>query len=317
MKSYLYASLFLLFFSLSFSQTPISKKIYLDSLRNETDEINHKYYRIVKNYSLTQDQYVFKDYYKSGKLQMVGNSKSKDHLKHEGIFIFYFENGNKRAVSNYRNSRLEGKQFEWYENGNIQSEIEYPDAQNEPTTSDVKINQFWDKDNTQTIVDGNGYYEFKDNTYSVSGKIKNGVRDGIWKEHTENPTNSYIEKYENGKFISGIRVDFDKKEHKYYKFETKPNPRNGIEDFYDYIRKNFKHTRESIEFKAEGKIYVQFVVDKTGEIIDPKILKGLGHGLDEEAIRVIRDYGYWIPGEQRGSKIRCLYTIPITVSSIR
>ena len=92
MKSKLHFILFLLIPVLSFSQAPISKKIYLDSLWNETTEANHKYYRIIKSYNVDQDLYLFQDYYKSGKLQMKGTSKSKDYLSKEGQFLFYYEN---------------------------------------------------------------------------------------------------------------------------------------------------------------------------------------------------------------------------------
>ena len=62
MKSKLHFILFLLIPVLSFSQAPISKKIYLDSLWNETTEANHKYYRIIKSYNVDQDLYLFQDY---------------------------------------------------------------------------------------------------------------------------------------------------------------------------------------------------------------------------------------------------------------
>lgn len=57
------------------------------------------------------------------------------------------------------------------------------------------------------------------------------------------------------------------------------------------------------------------MIEKDGKIVEPKILKSLGYGLDEEAIRVISSYENWIPGEQKGVPVRALYAIPINVSN--
>ena len=75
----------------------------MDSLWNETTEANHKYYRIIKDYFSEKQTNIVFDYYKSGELQMTGNSKTKDHLQKEGQFIYYYENGNKKSMLNYVN----------------------------------------------------------------------------------------------------------------------------------------------------------------------------------------------------------------------
>jgi antitoxin component YwqK of YwqJK toxin-antitoxin module len=311
MKSNLHFILLLLIPILSFSQTPISKKIYLDSLWNETTEINHKYYRIIKSYNLDQDIYNVSDYYKSGILQMKGTSKSKDYLQKEGQFIFYYENGNKKSIANYVNSIPKGKQFDWYENGKIKSEIEYLENQNGPT-SEISVNQFWNTENIQKVIDGNGDYEYSDDRQSESGKIKNGFHDGIWKGYNKNLNSSYTENYENGKFISGLSIDSSNIKHEYKEMFSKPKPKKGMDDFYGYIGKTFNTPKVE---GLKGKIYITFVVDRNGKIIEPKIHKDLGYGTGEEAIRVLTSYGNWIPGQQRGINVRVLYSIPITIES--
>lgn len=311
MKSNLHFILFLLIPILSFSQTPISKKIYLDSLWNETTEANHKYYRIIKSYNLDQESYKVSDYYKSGVLQMTGTSKNKDYLSKEGQFIYYYENGNKESITNYVNSRPSGKQFDWYENGQIKSEIEYQENQN-GLISEIKVNQFWNAENIQKVIDGNGDYEYSDNRQHESGKIKNGFHDGIWKGYNKNLNWSYTEIYENGKFISGVSIDSSNTEHPYDVIESKPKPKKGIEHFYGYIGRTFNTPKVQ---GLKGKIYITFVVDTNGKIIEPKILRDIGYGTGLEAIRVLTSYGNWIPGQQRGINVRVLYSIPITIQS--
>ncbi len=113
--------------------------------------------------------------------------------------------------------------------------------------------------------------------------------------------------------ISGLSIDSDGTKHEYSVMETEPIPKKGMQDFYNFIGKNFNCTRESIKNKIQGKIFVKFIINKDGQIVEPTILRGLGYGLDEEAIRVITNYENWIPGEQRGRKVRCTFSIPINV----
>lgn len=311
MKLYLYLALFFLLPFLSFSQTPISKKIYLDSLWNETEEANHKYYRIIKSYNLEQASYKISDYYKSGVLLMAGTSKSKDYLSKDGQFIFYYENGNKKTIINFVNSLPRGKQFDWYENGQIKSELEHLEDQNGPTT-ETSINQFWNTENVQKVIDGNGDYEYSNDGNHESGKIKNGFHDGIWKGYSKNLNYSYTELYENGKFISGISIDSNNTEHQYKEMFSKPKPKKGMDDFYSHIAKSYKTPQVQ---GLKGKVYITFVVDTNGKVIEPKIISDLGYGTGQEAVRVLTSYGNWIPGQQRGINIRVLYSIPITIQS--
>jgi len=61
----------------------------------------------------------------------------------------------------------------------------------------------------------------------------------------------------------------------------------------------------------KGKVYVTFVVDKDGSIADVKVLRGIGGGCDEEAMRVVKGMPRWSPGKQRGKAVRVQYNLPI------
>jgi TonB family protein len=69
--------------------------------------------------------------------------------------------------------------------------------------------------------------------------------------------------------------------------------------------------------KAYGKIYLTFIVDKDGSLVEPKILKGVGYGLDEIAILAIKNAKKWNPGTKRGIPLRVLYSLPITIAKNR
>lgn len=84
-------------------------------------------------------------------------------------------------------------------------------------------------------------------------------------------------------------------------------------------KKMFKHIQDNIKYpetaKAEekaGRAAVSFVVDKDGSITDVELVKDPGFGMGEEAVRVIKTFPKWIPGEQKGEKVKVRYILPVT-----
>ena len=85
----------------------------------------------------------------------------------------------------------------------------------------------------------------------------------------------------------------------------------GIQKMYDYIGKNIKYPSMARETNVQGKIYVQFVVFKDGSLGNIKVLRGIGSGCDEEAIRVIEGMPKWKPGKQRNIPVSSKFVLPI------
>lgn len=65
----------------------------------------------------------------------------------------------------------------------------------------------------------------------------------------------------------------------------------------------------------KGKIYLTFIIDKEGKVIEPKVIQGIGYGADEEAIKVLSSYRNFNPKEIRGIKVNSTYSLPIHLSS--
>lgn len=86
----------------------------------------------------------------------------------------------------------------------------------------------------------------------------------------------------------------------------------GIEKFYAFLNKNLRYPAVARENNVQGRVIVQFVVEKDGSLTDFKILRGIGSGCDEEAQRVLKSTPHWTPGIQNGRPVRQLYTIPIS-----
>lgn len=66
-----------------------------------------------------------------------------------------------------------------------------------------------------------------------------------------------------------------------------------------------------MENGIQGKVYIQFVIEKDGSITDVKVVRGVDASLDKEAVRVVKAMPKWKPGKQRGKPVRVSYTLPI------
>jgi TonB family protein len=85
----------------------------------------------------------------------------------------------------------------------------------------------------------------------------------------------------------------------------------SFDAFRKYVMDHLIYPSEAGEKGIEGKVFVQFVVDKNGDVRNVKIKKGAGPLLDAEAIRVIKSSPQWIPGKQRGKEVNVAFVFPI------
>ncbi|WP_395045158.1 energy transducer TonB [Flavobacterium sp.] len=91
--------------------------------------------------------------------------------------------------------------------------------------------------------------------------------------------------------------------------EVKPEFPGGMQKFFQYVGRSFNMPDD--ESFTGGKILVNFIVEKDGSISEIKVLKDIGFGTANEAIRVLKSCPKWMPAEHNGKKIRCNYLIPI------
>jgi periplasmic protein TonB len=94
--------------------------------------------------------------------------------------------------------------------------------------------------------------------------------------------------------------------------EDQPTFEGGMEAFYKFVGKNIEYPKQARRMGVEGKVFVQFVVDKDGGLNDIKVIKGIGAGCDEEAIRVLKESPKWKPGKQRGRPVKVRMSLPIS-----
>ncbi|MBN1650767.1 MAG: energy transducer TonB [Bacteroidales bacterium] len=100
-------------------------------------------------------------------------------------------------------------------------------------------------------------------------------------------------------------------QHIFLVVENMPEFPGGEAAMYKFIGKNIEYPRMAKESGISGRVFVTFVVERDGSVTDVQILRGIGGGCDEEAIRVIKMMPKWTPGKQRGKPVRVQYRMPI------
>jgi protein TonB len=93
--------------------------------------------------------------------------------------------------------------------------------------------------------------------------------------------------------------------------EQMPEFPGGMDALMAYLSKNIKYPSIAQENNIQGRVIVEFVVNKDGSIVEPKVMRSVDQSLDKEAMRVISAMPKWNPGKQRGKPVRVRYTVPV------
>jgi len=85
----------------------------------------------------------------------------------------------------------------------------------------------------------------------------------------------------------------------------------GTTALFRYLKKNLIYPSAAKEIGIRGTVYIYFVVERDGSITNVKVLRGIGGGCDEEAVRVVQNMPRWKPGIQHGKTVRVSYNLPV------
>lgn len=294
------ASFVLLFMPLAvFSQDSLTK--YFDEEGKEVSKENCHYYSVSNSSDTTRTNYC-----KTNVLRSIEVDK-------EGVSLFYFENNQLRARVPILKYRPSGLVETWYPDGKKQSEESY-DQEN----LESRMINYWDSTGTQLITNGVGYCQcifdaYEDDHYIFeTGRLVDGKRDSVWLGSWADQSKYFEEKYENGKLLGGVSFDKVGNRYEYSVIGETAQPPGDLQSFYEFIGKNMKYPVKARRMGVEGKVYVEFVVDKEGNLQDIRCIKGIGTGCDEEAVRAVSMSKSWSPGKQRGQRVRQKMVLPIT-----
>jgi len=278
-----------------------------------------------------------KTFYLNQTLKTVAICNDISCVQMDGRYVAYFENGAKEEEGFRDKGKKIGTWKRWYDNAQLKESRTYNqqlkeekwetwykngqhkevgktigDWNDEAHLRDRMIN-FWDSTGNQTVENGNGdviYFHQNGELISSIGQYKKGLKDGEWKSYTEQGKLIYQESYKNKK-VKGVSWDSLGNEYRYSKLEEMPDLGGGMGAFYSHVGNTMKYPKNARRSGIQGRVYVQFVIDKDGRIIDAKVVKGIGGGCDEEALRVIQNSPQWNPGVQRGKPVKVRMVLPI------
>ncbi|NJM25574.1 MAG: energy transducer TonB [Bacteroidia bacterium] len=110
--------------------------------------------------------------------------------------------------------------------------------------------------------------------------------------------------------VDVVEVPKDSIEEPFRFVEKMPEPEGGMQGFYKSLKKNLKYPAAARHKGTDGKVFVEFTVTRHGTLDNFKVIKGIGDGCDDEAIRVIK-LTKWKAGKQRGVpvNVRLVQTI--------
>jgi len=93
--------------------------------------------------------------------------------------------------------------------------------------------------------------------------------------------------------------------------ERLPEPIGGAAAWSKFLQRNLKYPDMAVDSRMQGRVWVSFIVEKDGHLSDIVVERGVGYGMDEEALRVLKMAPAWKPGIQNGQPVRVKYNIPI------
>ncbi|MEE1946162.1 energy transducer TonB [Pedobacter sp. KR3-3] len=93
--------------------------------------------------------------------------------------------------------------------------------------------------------------------------------------------------------------------------KNQPSYPDGVQALYKFLGQNIKYPKEAVTKNIQGDVFVSFMVEADGSIKDIKVVKGIGGGADEEAVRVVKLMKKWNPAEKDGKPVRSSFSLPI------
>ncbi|MDO4948684.1 MAG: TonB family protein [Bacteroidales bacterium] len=115
------------------------------------------------------------------------------------------------------------------------------------------------------------------------------------------------------KYVAPVVEEEDPEEQQIFQIvEEMPEFPGGMAECLKFLAKNLKYPTIAQENGVQGRVIIQFVVNKDGSIVDPVVARGVDPYLDKEALRVVSTMPKWKPGKQRGKEVRVKYTVPVS-----
>jgi TonB family protein len=249
-----------------------------------------EYYRLKQTTkdSLGRVLFLVKDYYKKDSaLQMTGSLDNKKNRN--GLFTWYYKNGNKKEEGFYNQNNRENEFKFWYESGHIKSISYYKN---------------------DTILKYQSNYE-NDSIHVIIDSYKNGLINGKLLSYYPNGKILRAENYENGKLVNSKCFSTLGTDTIYYPHHCQPRFPGAINSFGKYLNENLRYPPLAASYKIQGQVVIKATVDVNGNVVEPVVVHSDNEIFNSEAIRVVANSPKWLPAERDGIPCEAIIRIPI------
>lgn len=157
------------------------------------------------------------------------------------------------------------------------------------------------------------------NTYNEDGDLdsmtnfRGGMKNGeSWKLSGDSLKHRIKYIFQDDSLIEVVNMDTLKKDSSIsFKDEKESEYPGGINAWYRYLSKNLKYPERAVNGNIQGQVRIIFVVDKEGNVINTSIARSVEYSLDDEALRMIKNSGKWIPAFQNGHNVKSYKSQPL------
>ena len=242
----------------------------------------------------------------------------------EEPFRFFYEKSEfypQGTMRSYEKYNISGapidSAFYFYPDASLKM-VTFRNSERDKSLSDKSLEYivFFDSLQNRILTNGKGFIRFdlssgpwKEGSYE-EGNMVDSYREGLWIGRLNAYT--FEEHYERGQLISGKSLSPAGKETQYtsHTVDVARAKDNGA-DIRELVPQLFKYPEEALRNKIEGTVTVKFTVDESGQIVDIQVVRDLGFGTKEAAMRVFRQIGSLHPATNRGVPVRVNYTVPL------
>lgn len=272
------------------------------------------YYRLFDKLEGSPKLYYFIDYYITGEKQAVITFRDPRGIVKSGEWTWYYKNGQISKVGSYKDRDYDGDWITYFDDGALKSKLTYiQDGDNSFSVRTEFLELYDEKTREHILSAGEGLYltYFENGDTNIVGRVSKKRKIGTWKAYREDGSLYYVEEYKNGVLKNGVSYDEAGKKYTYTEVKIMAEYVGGQRALMQYLA-TIKYPFKAREDDVEGTVYVQFVIDTDGKVIEVKIARSSGAPiLDDTALEHVKKCPKWIPGQDRGQKIRVQYVVPI------
>jgi antitoxin component YwqK of YwqJK toxin-antitoxin module len=293
----------------------------LNGYRPVTNPDSADFFRMVLPPDSADDKYNIKEYYRNGKVKLIGKSEPLlDKFKFglislSGDCLRYYPNGNKESITHYTKDNKDGNEYLFYPTGRIYSCVKYFYDRTRGSVRSLNW-ECHDANGEMICSEGNGdwiLYDEKFENILVKGKVKHGNMDGEWIGKIANDDSiKYVYKYDRGDLISSVGYDKGGIAYPFILSTVAANYGGNFPAFIDWLNSRLKMPKDDNGKKIPlDNVKISFIVEKDGSILYVETLGVVNNDLTQAITKVLSKCTGWTPTKLYGIPYKTRVTLPL------